>query len=90
MAALCILPAYSGQCYGDIGFQSLTCGLILGVAMAAAGKVSAWAGAPPDGARKDGARAGASVSAASSQPGTERAFPSARRSFASAYWNYSR
>jgi hypothetical protein len=90
MAALCILPAYSGQCYGDIGFQSLTCGLILGVTMAAAGKVSAWAGAPPDGARKDGARAGASVSAASSRPGTERAFPSARRSFASAYWNYSR
>ena len=31
---LCILPAYGAQCYGDIGFQSLTCGLIFGVAMA--------------------------------------------------------
>jgi hypothetical protein len=43
MAALCILPAYGAQCYGDIGLQSLTCGLILGVALAVAGKVSAWA-----------------------------------------------
>jgi hypothetical protein len=44
MAALCILPAYAVQCYGDIGFQSLTAGLILGVAMAVAGKASTWAG----------------------------------------------
>jgi len=42
MAALCILPAYAVQCYGDIGFQSLTSGLILGVALAAAGKTAAW------------------------------------------------
>jgi hypothetical protein len=52
MAAVCILPAYGAQCYGDIGLQSLTCGLILGVAMAVAGKVSAWAGAPPHVVRK--------------------------------------
>ena len=46
MAALCILPAYGAQCYGDLGFQSLTGGLILGVALGVAGKVSAWAVAP--------------------------------------------
>ena len=40
MTALGILPAYGVQCYGDIGFQSLTCGLLLGVAMAVAGRVS--------------------------------------------------
>jgi hypothetical protein len=67
MAALCVLPAYGAQCYGDIGFQSLTCSLILGVAMAAAGKVVAWAEVPPQGARKDGVRV------------SERASPSARR-----------
>jgi uncharacterized membrane protein YfcA len=43
MSAVCILPAYAAQCYGDLGFQSLTCGLILGVAMATGAKVSAWA-----------------------------------------------
>jgi hypothetical protein len=37
MAAVCVLPAYSSQCYGDIGVQSLTCGLLLGVALAVAG-----------------------------------------------------
>lgn len=42
MTALCILPAYGVQCYGDIGFQSLTCSLILGAALAAAGKVAVW------------------------------------------------
>ena len=47
MSAVCLLPAYGAQCYGDIGFQSLTCGLLLGVALAAAGKVSAWAAASP-------------------------------------------
>ena len=46
MVALCILPAYSVQCFGDIGFQSLTCGLILGAALAVAARVSVWA-APP-------------------------------------------
>ena len=39
MAAVCILPAYSAQCYGDIGFQSLTCSLIFATAIAAAAKV---------------------------------------------------
>jgi hypothetical protein len=40
MAALCILPAYGVQCYGDIGFQSLTCALILGTALAVAATVA--------------------------------------------------
>jgi hypothetical protein len=48
MAAICILPAYGAQCYGDIGFQSLTGGLILAVAMGAAGKVSAWTAVRPE------------------------------------------
>ena len=47
LAAVCILPPYSAQCFGDIGFQSFTCNLILGVAMGVAGKVSAWAAAYP-------------------------------------------
>jgi hypothetical protein len=45
MTAVCILPAYGIQCYGDIGFQSFTCGLVLGAAIAVAGKVSARAAA---------------------------------------------
>jgi hypothetical protein len=56
MAALCILPAYAAQCYGDIGFQSLTSGLILGVAMGVAGKVSALADALPESTRTNGPR----------------------------------
>ena len=47
MAALGILPAYGAQCYGDVGFQSLTGSLILGVALGVAGKVAAWASLPP-------------------------------------------
>lgn len=47
MTSLCILPAYGVQCYGDIGFQSLTCGLILGAALATAGKVSTWEAVRP-------------------------------------------
>ena len=35
-----MLPAYGIQCYGDLGFQSVTCGLILASAMTAAAKVS--------------------------------------------------
>jgi hypothetical protein len=46
MAALCVLPAYGAQCYGDLGLQSLTGGLVLGVALGVAGKVSAWAAGP--------------------------------------------
>jgi hypothetical protein len=40
MAAIGVLPAYAAQCYGDLGFQSLTGGLIISVAMAAAGSVT--------------------------------------------------
>jgi hypothetical protein len=53
MAAVSILPAYGAQCYGDIGFQSFTGGLLLGVAMAVAARVSVWAqaaGTVPPGA----------------------------------------
>jgi hypothetical protein len=48
MASVCLLPAYGAQCYGDIGFQSFTCGLLLGVAIGVAGKVSAWAASAPE------------------------------------------
>ncbi len=51
LSALCILPAYAVQCYGDIGFQSLTGSLILGVAVGVAGKVSAWTAVRPRRAR---------------------------------------
>jgi len=54
LAAVCILPAYGAQCYGDIGIQSFTCGLILGVVLAVAGKVSAWAAVPVRGAKSGG------------------------------------
>jgi hypothetical protein len=43
MSSLCFLPAYGIHCYGDIGLQSLTCGLLFGVSMAIAAKVSAFA-----------------------------------------------
>ena len=46
MVAVAILPAYSVHCFGDIGFQSFPGGLFLGVAIAVAGKVFAWAVAP--------------------------------------------
>jgi hypothetical protein len=52
MAALCILPAYGAQCYGDVGFQSLTASLILGAALGVAAKVSAWAEPRANGARR--------------------------------------
>jgi hypothetical protein len=52
MAAVSILPAYAAQCYGDLGFQSLPCGLVASVAVAAAGKVFAWSVAPSEGPRK--------------------------------------
>jgi hypothetical protein len=47
LAAFCILPAYGVDSFGDVGFQGLTSGLLLAVAMTAAGKVSAWTGAWP-------------------------------------------
>ena len=54
LTAVCILPAYGAQCYGDIGIQSFGCGLILGVALAVAGKVSAWAAVPVRVAKRGG------------------------------------
>jgi hypothetical protein len=39
MAVIGLLPAYTAQCFGDIGFQSLPSGLMLGVLVAAGGKV---------------------------------------------------
>jgi hypothetical protein len=50
MSALGILPAYAVQCYGDIGFQSLTGALIRGVALAVASKGAARR-PPPEGQR---------------------------------------
>jgi O-Antigen ligase len=47
MSAVCILPAYGVQCYGDIGFQSFTAGLLLSVVMGVAAKASAWAEVAP-------------------------------------------
>jgi hypothetical protein len=44
MTAAALLPAYGIQCYGDIGLQSVTCGLLLGVAMGVAARTSVWAG----------------------------------------------
>ncbi|MEO0480988.1 MAG: O-antigen ligase family protein [Planctomycetota bacterium] len=43
MAVVGCLVAYSVHCYGDIGFQSFTCGLILGTALGVAGKLAPWA-----------------------------------------------
>jgi hypothetical protein len=64
MAALCILAAYGAQCYGDIGFQALTCNLILGVAVAVGAKVSVWSGASPEVGRRGGMRAAEAMSEA--------------------------
>lgn len=75
MAALCILPAYGVQCYGDIGFQSLTGSLILGTALAVAGKVSAWAPARPEGARRGGTRFAPVAAAAARTPGADAPLP---------------
>jgi O-antigen ligase/polysaccharide polymerase Wzy-like membrane protein len=46
MTAAALLPAYGVQCYGDIGFQSVTCGLLLGIAMGVAATTSVWATRP--------------------------------------------
>jgi hypothetical protein len=56
MVAAGILPAYGVHCFGDIGLQSFPCGLILGAAMAVAGKVSAWTSAPSEAGRTGGGR----------------------------------
>jgi hypothetical protein len=49
LSSLCILPAYSTHCYGDIGLQSLTCNVLLGTALGVASKVAAWSEAAPAG-----------------------------------------
>lgn len=77
LAALCILPAYGVQCYGDIGFQSFTGNLILGVAIAVAGRVSAGVAAPSRGTRQGGSWASGSVAPVRARG--ERTRPSARR-----------
>lgn len=56
LAAVCILPPYSAQCFGDIGFQSLTGNLILGAALGVAGKVPALVAGQPGRGRGKGAR----------------------------------
>ena len=81
MAALCILPAYGVQCYGDIGFQSLTGGLILGVAMAVAGKTAAWAQALPERTPRGARRPGSSASVRSPRTWSEREAPAAMDRF---------
>jgi len=48
LVAAAILVAYSVHCYGDIGFQSLTCNLLFGAAIAAAGKMAAWSAMAPE------------------------------------------
>jgi len=47
MVALGSLTVYSAHCYGDIGLQSFAGALILGVALATAGKVAAWSAELP-------------------------------------------
>jgi hypothetical protein len=47
MVSLGVLAAYGVHCYGDIGFQSFPCGLLLGIALASAGKVSVWTARQP-------------------------------------------
>jgi len=47
MVALCALAVYSAHCYGDIGLQSLPGAIILGAALATAGKVAVWSEALP-------------------------------------------
>ncbi|HLB36050.1 MAG TPA: O-antigen ligase family protein [Gemmatimonadales bacterium] len=56
MAVVSVLPAYGAQCFGDIGFESLTCALILGVAIAVAGKAAVLTQLSPGLAKKGGAR----------------------------------
>jgi hypothetical protein len=77
MAALCILPAYGAHCYGDIGLQSLTAGLVLGVAMAVAGKTGAWAETLSEGARRGPRRPRSSPSVRTSRTWPEREGPPA-------------
>jgi hypothetical protein len=47
MVAVGSLAVYGAHCYGDIGLQSFEGALILGAALATAGKVAAWSSAVP-------------------------------------------
>lgn len=47
VVAIGSLVAYSVHCYGDIGLQSLACCVLVGAALAAAGKTAAWSEALP-------------------------------------------
>jgi hypothetical protein len=51
-AAVCVLPIFGIHAYGDIGLQVLTNGLVLAVALATTGRVSAWTGAWPERTRR--------------------------------------
>jgi hypothetical protein len=51
MAAVCVLPAYGVQAFGDMGFNALTCSILLGVAAATGGRVAAWTRAWPSRSR---------------------------------------
>jgi uncharacterized membrane protein YfcA len=62
MTVLCMLPAYGVQCYGDIGFQSFTGSLLLGVAMASSGKLAAWADASGSSRRRVAERVSGTLS----------------------------
>ena len=42
MVSIGTLVAYTVHCYGDLGLQSFTCGLMFGAALAGAGKAAAW------------------------------------------------
>ena len=57
LAAVCLLPIFGVHAYGDIGLQSPSAGLVLSVALAAAGRVSAWTGAWPERKRRARQRA---------------------------------
>jgi hypothetical protein len=59
LAVLGVLAAYGVHCYGDLGFQSLTCTLLLAAAMSTAGRVSLAEGVRPGAGRaapRDGRR----------------------------------
>jgi hypothetical protein len=47
MTAIGAICAYSAHCYGDIGFQSFEGAVVLGIALAAAGRAAVWKEAVP-------------------------------------------
>jgi O-antigen ligase len=67
-AVVAILPAYAAQCYGDIGLQMLTCCLVAGVAIGAAGSIHTREA-------RAGRRAGAGRPDASASPASRAVRP---------------